>query len=72
VTDISRRRLQKRFWSFWSDCGLPDEDRYDLAVLILGHQPESFSHLSNAEWQRLGDAVVGWHAVEHMRRERGL
>lgn len=54
------------------ETGLPKSDRHDLASFILGREVRSFTEFDADDWGRMLDALTGWHAIEHQRRERGL
>lgn len=47
-------------------------DRHDLASFVLGRRVRSWREFEPDDWRRMLDSISGWHAIEHLRRERGL
>lgn len=55
------------------EAGLTERsDRHDLSSFILGRRIRSWTTLEPDDWRRLLDALTGWHAIQHLRRERGI
>lgn len=69
--EIDVARIRRKTFAVLGDAGIGDEDRRDLATFVLGRRVKSYKDLTPEEWQRVGDAVTGWFAIEHLRRERG-
>lgn len=70
MPDLDSQR--RKAFVLLGETGLPDADRHDLATFILGRRVRSWTEFDADDWGRILDALTGWHAVEHLRRDRGL
>lgn len=64
--------MRRKAFVLFNETKLPTADRHDLAGFILGRPVDTWTDLTPDEWGRLLDALTGYHAVVHLRNERGL
>lgn len=60
---VSRRR---KAFMLAKDIGLSDEERHELATIILRRDITSWGQLNEAQLERLLDALEGYEKISHL------
>ena len=65
--ELSRRR---KAYMIAKEIGLTDEERHELATIILRRDITSWKQLSDAQMTRLLDAMEGYEKINHLKEMR--
>lgn len=63
---------RRRAFAAADRAGLDRDERLEFAEILLKQDVESWNDLAPFDWQRIVDALDGWHLVDtlHMQRKR--
>ena len=63
---------RRRAFAAADRAGLTDEERCELAEMLLKRDISSWSELAGYDWARVIDALDGWHLVDTLHMQRSV